>query len=232
MKIKTLSLLLLVVMLTTSCSGTYHAYYETLKLAFAETPDAQMSLAEVQQSTVDVISVKRGERAKAIMALAYLENAQHKWISNDKAMLVMEKGRIVRTLGLSENLLYLADTHADPLKVLPFNTQKTQWRRAADYSGDQYAHPLESTFTPGESQTLAALSLNIDTLMFIENVTYLAPANYIRVNRNWQNNYWYDKQSGELIKSIQRVSPLAEPLEIIYLSRIARLSPAMLDKQQ
>lgn len=62
----------------------------------------------MQQSDIDLISVKRGERPVAIMALAYLENDQHKWISRDKAMLTMEKGRIVRTLGLTENLLYLS----------------------------------------------------------------------------------------------------------------------------
>lgn len=231
MNIKNLTLIVLVVLLTTSCSGTYHTYYESLKLAFAESADAQMSLAEVQQSPVDVISVKRGERPVVIMALAYLENAQHKWISNDKAMLIMEKGRIVRTLGFKENLLYLSDTGSDPLKSFPSTIPNMQWRSLADYTGDQYGYPLESTFTTGKRDVLQALSLNIDTLLFVENVSYLAPANFIRFNTHWHNYYWYDKQSGELIKSIQVVSPLAEPLEITYLSRIARLKHELPDKQ-
>jgi len=211
-------------MLTTSCSGTYHAYYETLKLAFSESTDAQMSLVEVQQSPVDVISLKRGERPVAIMALAYLENAQHKWVSRDNAMLIIEKGRVVRTLGLKENLLYLANTKSDPLKSFPSVMPKKQWQSMADFTGDQYAYPLESTFTTEKSEVLQALSLNITTLLFVENVSYLAPANFIRVNNGWTNYYWYDKQSGELIKTIQTLSPLAEPLEITYLSRISRLN--------
>ncbi|MFT6895649.1 MAG: hypothetical protein ACJA13_000046 [Paraglaciecola sp.] len=231
MNMKTLLLSVLVVLLTTGCSGTYHAYYETLKIVFAEQPDAQMTLVEVQQSPVDVIAVKRGERPLAIMALAYLETGQHKWISNDKAMLIMEKGRIVRTLGLKENLLYLANTKTDPLKTLPSDMPKNPWQSAADYTGDQYGYPLESTFSPGESDKLHTLTLNIDTVLFVEKVSYLAPANFMRFNRNWHNYYWYDKKSGELLKIIQKFSPLAEPLQITYLSRIARLNHSLADKQ-
>jgi hypothetical protein len=58
----------------------------------------------------------------------------------------------------------------------------------------------------------------------VEKVNFLAPANFMRLNTTWENHFWYDKQSGELLKSIERTSPLSEPLEIIYLSRIARLS--------
>lgn len=232
MNVKFLPLTVLVVMLTTSCSGTYHAYYETLKLAFAEQPNAQMTLAQVQQSQVDVIAVKRGERPIAIMALAYLENDQHKWVSSDKAMLIMEKGRIVRTLGLKANLRYLANTQTDPLKTLPADMAKKQWQSAADYSNEQYGYPLESTFTAGVNDPLQVLSLNINTVLFVEKVNYLAPANYLRLNRNWHNYYWYDIQSGELLKTIQTISPVAEPLQITYLSRIARLNHSLAEKQK
>jgi hypothetical protein len=222
---------MLVVILTTGCSGTYRAYYETLELALAEHPDARMTLAEVQVATVDVISVKRGERPMAIMALAYLENGQHKWISQDKAMLIMEQGRIVRTLGLTENLLYLANTESDPLKTLPAENPKDLWQSAADYTGDQYGYPLESTFTSAVGDELHALTLNIDTVLFVEKVRYLAPANFMRFNTHWNNYYWYHKKSGELLKTIQTLSPFAETLQVTYLSRIARLKHSSPDTQ-
>ena len=110
MNVKKLTLSLIILIIISACSGTNHAYYQTLKIAFTEQDDAEMTLAEVRQSEVDVISVKRGERPAAIMALAYLENGQHKWVSSDKTMLIMEKGRIIRTVGLSEGLLYVSDT--------------------------------------------------------------------------------------------------------------------------
>jgi hypothetical protein len=225
MNVKNLTLVMLVVTLTTSCSGTYLAYYETLKLAFAEAPDAQMSLADVQQSPIDVMAAKHGERPAAIMALANIENGQHKWISNDRAMLILEKGRIVRTIGLKEDLWHLSNTKYDPLKSLPFETPTAQWLRLADWSSDQYGYPIVSNFLVSRDDTVQALSLSINARLFIEELTYTAPSTFIRLNRSWRNYYWYDKKTGVLIKSIEHISPLSEVLHLTYLSRIARLTP-------
>ena len=229
MKVKILTLSTLMLILTSACSGTNYAYYQTLKIAFSTQKDTKLTLIEVQQSDVDVILVKRGERPAAIMALAYLEDDQHKWVSSDKAMLTMEKGRIVRTLGLSDNLLYLSNTDLDPLKSLPYlatakkQSQLQRWSRISDRGGDEYGHPIESIFSQAQQVTVQTLSLNIDAILYIEFVSYNAPAKYLRLNSNWENYYWYAK-NGELIKSKQSVSPLSEPLEITYLSRIARLN--------
>ena len=137
-------------MLTSACSGTYNAYYQTLKIAFSYQHDAKLTLAEVQQSSIDVISVKRGEQSTAIMALAYLENGQHKWVSSDNVMLIMDKGRIVRTIGLSENLMYLSNLELDPLKSLPHlpkdESQGQTWSRMADQTGDEYGSRLKFKF--------------------------------------------------------------------------------------
>jgi hypothetical protein len=227
MNLKTFQLSILILMFSCGCSGTYHAYYQTLKIAFAEQKNAEITSLEVQQSKIDVISVKRGERPTAIMALAYLENDQHKWVSNDNAMLIMEKGRIIRTLGLEENLLHSSNTDIDPLKSLPTHPndkpKQQTWSRIVDRTGDEYGYPIESIFSQASPDTIQALSLNIEAILYVETMNYKAPANYLRFNNSWQNYFWYTK-SGELIKSIQKVSPLSESLEITYLSRIARLN--------
>lgn len=227
MNMKTLTFSTLILIFTSACSGTYHAYYQTLQIAFSEQTNAEMTLAEVQQSEADVISVKRGDRPTAIMALAYIENGQHKWVSNDNAMLIIEKGRISRTLGLNENLLYLSNTELDPLKSLPkaptHETKLQTWLRIADNTGDEYGYPIESTFSQQQHDNVPMLGINTEAVLYIETVHYKAPSNYIRLHSSWKNHYWYAK-SGELIKSIQKVSPLSEPFEITYLSRIARLN--------
>jgi len=225
MNVKIITLIVLFSTLISGCSGTYHAYYQTLKIAFAKQDDAKLTLIEVQQSDIDVMLVKRGERPSAIMALAYLENNQHKWVSSDNTMLVMDKGRIKRTLGLDKNLLHLSNTDFDPLKSLPKHaSDKLQtWSRGIDLTGDEYGYPIESIFSHASSDTIHALSLDIEAMLYVETLHYKAPANYLRVNKSWKNHFWYAK-NGELIKSIQKLSPLSESLEITYLSRIARLS--------
>lgn len=219
---------LLALSLTSGCGGTYHAYYQTLQIAFSKQINAEKSLENVKKSEVDIISVKRGDRPAAIMALAYLENGQHKWVSSDNAMLVLEKGRIIRTLGLRDNQLYVSNTDSDPLKSLPnlittINQTKTQtWFRKTDRTSDEYGYPLKSIFSQPHQDTLKELSLNIETILYVEFVNYSAPSNYIRLDNHWENHFWYAK-NGDLIKSIEKISPLSESLEITYLSRIARL---------
>jgi hypothetical protein len=189
--------------------------------------DAKMTLVEVQQSSVDVISVRRGERPSVIMALAYIENGQHKWVSSDKAMFVIDKGRLIRTIGLNKNLLYSSSTDIDPLKSLPHKTiyvsQKQKWIRTVDQTDDEYGYSIESTFNDAIQDSVQALNLDIETILYVENIIYKVPTDYIRISKNWKNYYWYAK-SGEMIKSIQMTSPLSEALEITYLSRIARLN--------
>ncbi|WP_293763038.1 YjbF family lipoprotein [uncultured Paraglaciecola sp.] len=227
MNVKTFGLSALILIFTSACSGTYHAYYQTLKIAFSDKSDAKMTLVEVQQSSVDVISVRRGERPSVIMALAYIENGQHKWVSSDKAMFVIDKGRLIRTIGLNKNLLYSSSTDIDPLKSLPHKTmyvsQKQKWIRTVDQTDDEYGYSIESTFNDAIQDSVQALNLDIETILYVENIIYKVPTDYIRISKNWKNYYWYAK-SGEMIKSIQMTSPLSEALEITYLSRIARLN--------
>jgi hypothetical protein len=227
MNVKTFALSALILIFTSACSGTYHAYYQTLKIAFSDKSDAKMTLVEVQQSSVDVISVRRGERPSVIMALAYIENGQHKWVSSDKAMFVIDKGRLIRTIGLNKNLLYSSSTDIDPLKSLPHKTmyvpQKQKWIRTVDQTDDEYGYSIESSFNDAIQDSVQVLNLDIDAILYVENLIYKVPTDYIRINKNWKNYYWYAK-SGEMIKSIQMTSPLSEALEITYLSRIARLN--------
>jgi hypothetical protein len=216
-----------ILILVSGCSGTYHAYYQTLKIAFSEQQDTKINLVEAQESDIDIISVKRGERSASIMALAYIENGQHKWVSSDSVMLILEKGRLIRTLGLNKNLLYLSNSEIDPIKSL-FNSQKDksqslEWSFTVDLTGDQYGYPINSTFGPATQDTVQILNLDMEATLFVEKLHYQAPSAYIQLNNKWQNYYWY-AESGELIKSIQKLSPISEALEITYLSRIARLT--------
>jgi hypothetical protein len=227
MNVKILTPITLILILFSGCSGTYQTYYQTLKIAFAEQNDTKLTLIEVQQSDIDVMLAKSGERPTAIMALAYIENNQHKWVSSDNIMLIMDKGRIIRTIGLNENLLHSSNTNFDPLKSLPNHSndkpQPLTWSRTIDRTGDEYGYPIESIFSQASPDTVQVLSLNVEAILYIETLNYKAPANYLRLNNSWQNFFWYAK-NGELIKTIQKVSPLSESLQITYLSRIARLN--------
>ncbi len=211
-----------VLILLSACSGTNQAYYQTLKLAFSKQENVRLTLPEVQQSKTDLAQVTRGDKASITMALAYLEEAQHKWVSADKAMLILEKGRIVRTIGLEEDLLYISNTHADPLKALAESSGKN-WTRKIDWANDKYGHTIQSSFNDATADTLEIFNQSFEVVKYIENVRYTAPSKFIQLDRQWQNVFWVDKQSGILLKSKQKLAPHTELIEMLYLSRIARL---------
>jgi hypothetical protein len=213
--------------ITSGCGGTYHAYYQSLKLGFTSEVDPAISLEYVQNSATDLMQIKRGDRAKAIMALAYIEAGQHKWISRDHTMLILEQGRIVRTLGFSKNLVHLSERVSDPLKYLKNDalkaTLKYKWIRYADWDNDEYGYQISSNFSDGGEQTLSIFSQNINTRLIIEDLNYRVPTNFIRTSDSWKNYFWFETTSGKLIKSVQLLSPLDEKFEMVYLSRITRL---------
>ncbi|KUM52859.1 hypothetical protein AR688_09355 [Rheinheimera sp. EpRS3] len=216
----------LVLLALTACAGTYHSYIDTLKLAFADTPDAELSLAEVQQSQYDLLYVRHGERAQAVMVLMHLEAGQHKWVSADNAMLIMEQGRLVRTLGLENDLLHLTNTINDPVRRIASIRPDNTWLRLADWHNGEYGYALRSRFEVIPAQQLTVFQQQLNTTLVVEHVKYEDSANYLRFDGNWQNYFWFDSESGTLIKSEQTLSPFLQPITMTYASRIARLLPA------
>jgi len=215
----------LVLLTLTACAGTYHSYVDTLKIAFADTPDAELSLAEVQQSQYDLLYVKHGERAQAVMVLMHLEAGQHKWVSADNAMLMMEQGRLVRTLGFEHDLLHLTNTLNDPLRRVKTIQPDNSWLRLADWRNGEYGYALRSRFEVKPAQQLTVLQQQLNTTLIVEHVSYEDKANYLRFDANWQNYFWFDSKTGTLIKSEQTLAPFWQPITMTYVSRIGRLLP-------
>lgn len=217
-------LLLLSTILTLSaCSSTYRSYYETLKLAFTTSPDAELSLEQVKNTEYDLLYVKHGERPQAVMALAFIEKEQHKWLSADNALLILEQGRIVRTAGLSNDLQYLTNTAADPLKQPLAQLDKQQWLRLADWQGSEYGYQIKSVFTASENEELTIYNKTFNTVKVTEQLEYIDKPVFWRVDTKWNNTFWFDQASGRLLKSQQQLSPFSEPFELLYVSQVARL---------
>uniref|UniRef100_A0A486XVA1 YjbF outer membrane lipoprotein n=1 Tax=Rheinheimera sp. BAL341 TaxID=1708203 RepID=A0A486XVA1_9GAMM len=209
----------------TACAGTYHTYVNNIKLALKTTPDVELSVEQVRQAKSDLLYVRHGERARAALALLRVEAGQHKWLSADGALLVMEQGRVVRTLGFANDLLHLTNTAGDPLRSLTSIGLQTSWLRLADWHAGEYGYRLNSTFTVTAGQTLTFFGQQLETLLVTEQVQYLDRANFFRTENSWQNRFWFDAQSGTLIQSEQQLAPFWQPMQMIYISRIARLLP-------
>lgn len=215
----------LVLLTLTACAGTYHSYVDTLKLAFSTTPDAELTLDEVQQSQYDLLYVTHGERAQAVMVLMHLEAGQHKWVSADNAMLIMKQGRLVRTLGFEHDLLHLTNTINDPVQRISTIQPDSSWLRLADWGNGEYGYTLRSSFEVMPAQELTVFQHTMSTTLVVEHVSYEDKANYWRFDGNWQNYFWFDSKTGTLLKSEQTLAPFWQPITMTYASRIGRLLP-------
>jgi hypothetical protein len=216
-------ILLLSAILLTGCAGTYRAYIDTLSYAFSPPAGARLTLEQVNAASSDLMYLTHGERPQVVLALAFIEQGQQKWISADQVVVVIEQGRIVRTAGLKNDLLYLTNRGADPLKRLPAELFRADWLRLADWRQGEYGYQIRSEFKAAGQQDLQYFDKTIGTLVFEEYLDYPNQANFVGEATTWRNTYWFDRVSGLLLQSQQQLSPQAEPMRMTYISRINRL---------
>ncbi|GAB2921976.1 YjbF family lipoprotein [Rheinheimera gaetbuli] len=209
-----------------ACSGTYNSYIDTLQLAFSTPQDVNLTLQQVREARSDLIYVRHGERSQAAMALLRLEAGQHKWVSADNALLIMQQGRIVRTVGFTNDLLHLSNIQGDQIRQTEAINPATEWLRLADWQNGEYGYALSSRFSVAPGEVMKFFGHSLNTTRITEQVTYASPANYVRLDNRWQNDFWFDTNTGTLIKSAQQLAPFGERFEMTYISRIARLVPA------
>lgn len=212
-------------MLLASCSSTYEAYWRSLQLALNETPDLALSSQQISESPADLIYFRMGESPQFILALAFIENGDYKWISADKLMFVEKKGRIIKTLGFNYDLMQLSNIDADPIQSGIEATESTNWKPSADIEDLTYGHTIDFTISSKSATRIKVQETEFDTIL-IEEVAHFDKKGLNSTGvESWVNQYWYETQSGKLIKTRQKLSPFTDTFEVTYISRAVRLNP-------
>ncbi|WP_245953273.1 YjbF family lipoprotein [Alteromonas aestuariivivens] len=203
----------------TGCSSTNKAYYDTIQLALADN-DVSLSLAEVQASKADLMQVTRGQRDTVVLALAFIESELYKWVSADHALLVAHHGVVTETQGLEHDLLYVSELEANPFKTNQFFAQ---WNYRVDILGLGYGLPVQTQWRVDGEQTLNVLEHELAVIHVVQDVTFPRTSPFWESGLSWQNEYWIDSNTKQLLRSTQKLFPDSEWLDMVYLSRAARL---------
>ncbi len=200
------------------CSSTFRTYTQTLELAFNPGDGVSLTKAELAARETDVLYAKVGTLPNAVLVLAYIEHGQFKWVSADDAMLVLEKGRLVKTTGFENNLVYQSDTASDPLKQKMAKIQAGQiWQSITDWSGNSgTGHLVNYEILSTEVTSLDLLEHRFQTKLVTEQVTFSNGETAI-------NQFWFDLNSGWLLKSHQTISPFWPEVELVHVSTAGRL---------
>jgi hypothetical protein len=217
------SCFLILLTLLSSCSGTHQAYLRTLKLAFDESKDIVLKNSDITQSTADLIYVKKGDSPTVVLALAFIEDGQYKWISADKIALIEQNGRLIKTIDLEQNLDFVSSETEDPLIHLANVNNDASWFRQIDFANSHFGVPVNSIFANKGLRHLSIQELSIETILIEEQVTVTQSVNHLFSEYEWQNQFWVSKTSGKIIRSRQKITPNSEYFDITYVSRVLRL---------
>lgn len=221
-QIKWLVLSLIIVL--SACSSTQQAFLQNIKLYLASNEAVTISNQQIISSPVDLSYIKNGDRPGATMALAFIENGEYKWLSGDDAMFITVKGRVIRTLGFAENLLFTSNIEGDPIAepTVPLIQSRT-WTRQIDtevLGTNDFGAELISVFSEAQNSTIQIQDIEFPVFEIQELVTY---ASVVNGSKTWTNRFYYDRDTKRLLKSIQTLAPDIDTLEITYLSRALRL---------
>ncbi len=207
-------LLSVCVLALVSCGSTFNVYKENIKLLFntAELPHIDRNF--VAASRFDIIQVDVNGNS-AVMALAFAEQGQAKYISADNAVVVFAQGRIIRMSGLATDLLHTSNLAADPLQQQYQHQHTASWSYVVQTSTEP-AVALQSRFRVVGADKLYVLDTELATVLLEETVSTRGKADRV-------NLYWYAEVSGELVQTVQYTQNLVLPTTVVFLSRINRL---------
>lgn len=214
------TVLMILACLLIACSSTHHALLDTIRLGFSSADDVTLTLEEVAASEFDLIYIQPDKGPRATMVLAELEHGQHKWLSADNVLLVLEHGRIVRSLGLSNDLTYVSNTGADPLRHKALLDANAKWQRVTDWQyRQQSGYELSSVFSQQQAE-ITVFEQRFSTRLLREQVTV------VQTKATFENLFWFDESTGVLLQSQQQLAPHSPVFHITYISQAARLIKA------
>lgn len=195
-----------------SSSQQYQAFKQNFDIVFNQPPVAELSWQEIAERQSDVLRVRIGNVSHAYLGAFGAESGVEKYHSANNVVFVFQKGRLVRTSGLQDDLLYTEVKQESLSQVfsssLPTSGSVVQdWQSTAGY-------PLELELTRVGAENFIALDKTILAIKFLETV---------RLNDQiiGENHYWFSAD-GVLLKSVQLLQSEQRQIEILWLSQIHR----------
>lgn len=171
-----------------------------------------MTQESISKLPYAAISAKVGDGPEAMMILGRMDGADHHYFAQDKAIIILRNGRIVRTYGLPHNLWYMglsSDIFEKGLNTLKAAATETRY---IDLNRDGLQNiEIQATFTHEGTEKLTIYGREYSLLRLCETVN--AP----QLKWCYQNHYWVFEYNGLVMKSIQHIHPKLSPLQVTVL---------------
>lgn len=144
------------------------------------------------------------------VVLAFSENGQQKWVTQDQTTLITQHGRLVKTLNLRDNLISVTNINDDPLLKANQIVDGAGWTRVMGWTerGQTRYATARSTFTWDGTDSIQVGSESTPVRVLDEDVTTEAAS--------WHNRYWIDSE-GAIRQSKQYLGAGYFPVTTILL---------------
>lgn len=203
-------LLLLICLVLQACSATTKGLGSSLWHSIVGADSVQLTDDDIQtmRYASQYMSINNGPQL--FVVLAYDENGEQKWVTQDRAMINTANGRVVKTTGLVDNLLQTTNLASDPLAQARQIRDGASWVRQITWTERQQvrAATAQSTFTWDGTDTLKVGSSVTPVRVLDEEVT--------ASDKRWHNRYWVDAE-GQIRQSKQYIGPNYWPVTTVLL---------------
>ncbi|MBA0036709.1 YjbF family lipoprotein [Pantoea sp. BIGb0393] len=207
-----LSLLLLCLLLQ-ACTQTQKGLEQTVMLAVNGPDDVTVTDEQVANLPYASLYAHINDGPRIFVVLGYNENGLQKWITQDKAMLVMQHGRLVKTLGLPSNLADVSNLAQDPLADALHLQNGASWTRVVQWreQDNVRAAIAVSRFQRGDDTVLDITGERVPCRVWHETVRMES------LGTEWQNTFWIDNRDGTVLQASQMLAADAFPVETTIL---------------
>ena len=178
--------IIMVCLLLQACSATTEGLGHSLWDSVFGTPGVQMTDDEIQNMPYASQYMQLNGGPQLFVVLAFAENGQQKWVTQDRAILVTQHGRIVKTHLGGDNLIEVNNLATDPLIKPNQIVDGTTWTRTMGWTEHQQVRyaTARSVFTWDGADTIKVGSDNTPVRILDEEVT--------TDQTLWHNRYWVD----------------------------------------
>ena len=189
-------------------AGSWRYSFETFKSALFGYEDFPITRELIDNIPYASIRLKIGKGPAGLLILETKERKKNTWLSADQVTIVEREGRIIRTLGLTNNLT----------SIRPQRVNYVEFVKNKD-------NPIYKSFISLDNPEVFELELKVKVLnKGLEEIEIVdkkySLIHFIEEKENrylrWKSkdHYWVDPEDGFVWKSIQNIAPNIPPIVI------------------
>jgi hypothetical protein len=194
-------------------TSDYTLYYQALRQSFTGGFGGSPHVTKDQAAAIPYASIgyRLNDGPEQLLVLATDNGAEQLWTSGAHVVIVTRGGRIVRTVGLAQDVSAVTPQKGQqdfgPAETKERNLTST---RLEDFPGipAAYGVAIKCTAQPRGPETIVILGRGVSTRKVDETCRSDA------LDLSFTDSYWIDRQSALVWRSIQHVGPKGQKIEI------------------